>query len=119
VAAPGQVGLARLVLIRAGQETDIVFPLGSGVVIGRFDPDKGPVDIDLAQLPEGQYVSRQHAELYQDAAGQWCVKDLGSLNGTFVRRKGQNFEKITGEQRLQSGDEVSFGNARFRFEVLS
>ena len=81
---------ARLTLRRGGALSQEVFSLGSGPsVIGRFDPETGPVDVDLGPLPEAVYISRHHAEIWSDASGQWFVKDLGSGNGTFVCAAGE------------------------------
>lgn len=54
-------------------------------------------------------VSRLHAviERYQ---GGWCIRDLGSSNGTFL-----NGERVVGERRLQGGDEIRVGASRLLF----
>ncbi|MBU8898275.1 nuclease PIN [Corallococcus sp. H22C18031201] len=53
-------------------------------------------------------ISRRHAQLTRK--GNHCVlRDLGSQNGTFVNRV-----RITGEVELNSGDELSLGNAVLR-----
>lgn len=52
-------------------------------------------------------VSRQHCELFE-ADGQLMVRDLGSLNGTFV-----NNQKIT-EAPLPSGELLTIGTVTFR-----
>jgi pSer/pThr/pTyr-binding forkhead associated (FHA) protein len=98
--------------------TQDTFPLTPGVtILGRFDPETGPVDVDLSLLPEAVYVSRHHAEVRCDA-GQWTIKDLGSGNGTFVRAAGEGqFQKVTGDQPLKDGDEIALGNARFEFRT--
>jgi pSer/pThr/pTyr-binding forkhead associated (FHA) protein len=107
-------------LKRAGILTKEEFPVGGRVVIGRFHEETGPVDVDLSHLPESAYVSRRHAEIYQDASGQWFVKDLGSTNGTFLwsSETGQ-FQKLPPNQPIpiKDGDEVAFGNARFVFRT--
>lgn len=111
-------GAAQLTLKRGGAPTGETFPIEGRVVLGRFDPDSGPVDVDLGPLPESTYVSRRHAEIWPNTAGQWSIKDLGSRNGTFVRASGQaQFQRITGEQALNHGDEIAFGNIRFEFHV--
>jgi len=98
--------------------TTEAFPIGDRVVIGRFDAESGPVDVDLGPLPEAAYVSRHHAEIWRDASGQWFLKDLGAMNGSFVRSPGQSqFQKISGDQALSDGDEIALGNARFEFRV--
>lgn len=54
-------------------------------------------------------VSRVHAAL-ERFGDTWCVRDLGSRNGTFV-----NGERIIGEHALHSGDEVVLGRLRLVF----
>ena len=101
----------RLVLKRSGQETDIVFEFTAPATIGRFDPEVGPVDVDLGGIDESTFVSRRHAQIVVEN-DVYVIKDLGSSNGTFVLR--DDFEKIE-EAELKDGDEVSLGNARFVF----
>jgi hypothetical protein len=111
-------GAARLTLKRSGAVTGDVFPVSGHVVIGRFDPETGPVDVDLGNLPEATYVSRQHAEVIPDGSGGWRVKDLGSRNGVFVRKQGGGtFQRVSGEEPISGGDEIALGNARFEFQV--
>ena len=110
--------LPRLTLLQSGRDTGTVYEgLSPGSVIGRFDPDTGPIEVDLGQLPESGYVSRRHAELSQQSSGQWSIKDLESSNGTFVKSGAGQFERITDEHMLQSGDVIAFGNVQFRFAV--
>lgn len=99
---------------RGGAPTDIKFSISPPAVIGRFDPAVGPVDVDLASLPEGSYVSRKHAKITCDA-GVWTLSDMGSSNGTFILRS--DFERVD-EAELKDGDEFALGNARFLFNVL-
>ena len=110
---------AHITLRRGGALTSEKFRFSSGAVVGRFDPDSGPVDVDLAPLPEASYVSRHHAEFRRDGGnGQWFVRDVGSSNGTFWRAGGAGaFSRLSGEQELSAGDEISLGNARFEFGV--
>lgn len=58
---------------------------------------------------EADGVSRVHAALerFGDA---WCVRDLGSRNGTFV-----NGDRIIGERALHPGDEILLGRLRLLF----
>lgn len=53
-------------------------------------------------------VSRRHAEFYR-RGGQFTVRDVGSLNGTYVNR-----ERIE-EHPLTGGDEVQIGKFRLVF----
>jgi pSer/pThr/pTyr-binding forkhead associated (FHA) protein len=105
---------AKIVLKRSGVETEHEFPLTSPMVIGRFDPGVGPVDVDLGPLPEGAYVSRKHAKLEETEDG-WVLSDLGSSNGTFVLRS--DFERVESAP-LESGTEFALGNARFVFYLV-
>lgn len=116
--APGQG--ARLVVKRYGAVTAEEIPLlGERLIVGRFDPETGPVDIDLSASAEAQHISRHHGELYREADGRWFVRDLGSTNGVFV--KGQAAAafgpRITAPQALADGDEIAFGNARYVFRT--
>ena len=104
---------ARLVVKRGGAETDIAFPLSPPAIVGRFDPSVGPIDVDLAELPEGSYVSRKHAKIACDGKA-WSITDLGSSNGTFVLK--DDFEKVETAE-LSDGMEIALGNARFVFHM--
>jgi pSer/pThr/pTyr-binding forkhead associated (FHA) protein len=53
-------------------------------------------------------VSRRHAEFYRDS-DRFTVRDVGSLNGTYVNR-----ERIE-EAELFGGDEVQIGKFRLLF----
>lgn len=109
----GGVTGPRLIVKRSGAETDTVFPVNHGSIIGRFDPSVGPIDVDLGSLPEGVYVSRKHARLDCED-DSWKIVDLGSSNGTFVLRG--DFERVE-EAGLADGDEFALGNARFVFRI--
>jgi hypothetical protein len=54
-------------------------------------------------------VSRVHAVL-ERFGDTWCVRDLGSRNGTFV-----NGARVLGERPLHSGDEILLGRLRLLF----
>ena len=81
-----------------GFEEGLVFPLeGEEITIGRGE------DNDLT-IPVAE-VSRHHAVLIRDDSG-FMIKDLGSTNGTFIKRK-----KIGGKYLLSAGDTVMLGDA--------
>ena len=91
------------------------FPLeGNSVLIGRFDPDLGPVEIDLEGFPGDDTISRNHAEIYLET-GCWKIKDLGSVNGVFIKKEGQaRFgPRITSPEVIAMGDEISIAKVRF------
>lgn len=79
-----------------------IFPLrGETMQIGRAAGNDLVIDaVD---------VSREHAELRRLGA-TWKLRDLGSRNGSWV-----NGRQVT-DAVLQPGDELRFGNTRFRFE---
>ena len=62
---------------------------------------------DVVVVADG--VSRVHAAL-ERLGDAWCVRDLGSRNGTFV-----NGDRIIGERALHSGDEILLGRLRLLF----
>jgi pSer/pThr/pTyr-binding forkhead associated (FHA) protein len=104
--------------MRYGAPTGDEIPLfGQRLVVGRFDPETGPVDIDLSESAESGHISRQHGELSREPDGSWTVRDLGSTNGVFVKSADASFgPRITAPRSLKDGDEVAFGNARFIFK---
>ncbi len=93
---------------------------GSGVLIVKRGPDVGAkyvLDHDVIRVgrhPESDIfldditVSRRHAEFLRHGP-DYVVKDVGSLNGTYVNR-----ERIE-EATLASGDEVQIGKFKLLF----
>ncbi len=109
------------------QEVEMTVPLsdiqaGTGLLVVKRGPDVGtkyvlgPEVTRVGRHPESEIfldditVSRRHAEFLRDGMG-YVVKDVGSLNGTYVNR-----ERIE-EARLASGDEVQIG--KFKLVFLS
>ena len=64
--------------------------LPAGSTIGRESDN-------TIQLPMGG-VSRYHAKIERDAAGNWLIRDLGSTNGTLV-----DDVPVAGTARLAAG----------------
>jgi hypothetical protein len=62
---------------------------------------------DLVVDPDG--VSRVHA-VFERFGDAWCVRDLGSRNGTTV-----NGDRVIGERALHAGDEIVLGRLRLVF----
>jgi len=95
-------------------------PLGSALLVVKRGPNAGSrfmLDTDLTTAgrhPESDIflddvtVSRRHAEFYRHPRG-FTVRDVGSLNGTYVNR-----ERIE-EAHLNDGDEVQVGKFRLMF----
>lgn len=110
----------QLTLIRGGVPTQEVFQAVGRSIIGRFDTETGPVDIDLGTLPEAIYISRHHAEVWPDSEGAWFIKDLGSRNAVFRRAASdQQFQRVIEEQKVEDGDEIALGNARFLVKLVN
>jgi pSer/pThr/pTyr-binding forkhead associated (FHA) protein len=90
-----------LLVVRRGPNEGSRFLLDSELTeVGRR-PDS---DIFLDDVT----VSRRHAEFYRQG-GRFAVRDVGSLNGTYVNR-----ERIE-EVALNGGDEVQIGKFRLVF----
>ncbi len=93
---------------------------GSGVLLVKRGPDAGAKFVlegevtRVGRHPESDIfldditVSRRHAEFVRDGAG-YRVRDVGSLNGTYVNR-----ERID-DVHLASGDEVQVGKFKLVF----
>lgn len=93
-------GTALLVVLR-GPNTGARFLLDSDEVSSGRHPDS---DIFLDDVT----VSRKHAT-FRRAGDDFLVRDVGSLNGTYVNR--ERIEEIT----LKTGDEVQIGKFRLVF----
>lgn len=93
-------GTALLAVLR-GPNAGSRFLLDSDLTLVGRHPDS---DIFLDDVT----VSRRHAEFYRQG-GRFVVRDVGSLNGTYVNR-----ERIE-ETDLHEGDEVQVGKFRLVF----
>ena len=102
VPAYDESGDASLV-VRRGPNAGSRFPLSSEVTTAGRSPDS---EIFLDDVT----VSRRHAEVTRTAQG-FLVRDVGSLNGTYVNR-----ERIE-ELLLSDGDEVQIGKYRLVFHA--
>ena len=56
-------------------------------------------------------VSRKHAEIFKEE-GEYCIRDLGSTNGTFIEGKEIKKERA---YSLDIGMEISFGDRAYYF----
>jgi pSer/pThr/pTyr-binding forkhead associated (FHA) protein len=111
------VPACRLVAKQFGKETTTTFPLHGSVVVGRFDPTTGPVDVDLSGIAGSEHVSRHHAKV-EPRGDQWIVRDMQSANGVFVRKNGSElFGPRVSESELHDGDEIAFGQVVVVFRV--
>lgn len=92
-----------VLLVRGGPQTGAQFLLDRDVVTAGRHPDG---DIFLDDVT----VSRRHAEFHRET-GVFAVRDVGSLNGTYVNR--ERVETAT----LSNGDEVQIG--KFRLVLIA
>jgi FHA domain/zinc-ribbon domain len=95
-------------------------PVGTALLVVKRGPNAGSrflLDSDLTTVGrhpgsdiflDDVTVSRRHAEFYRHSSG-FTVRDVGSLNGTYVNR-----ERIE-EASLSDGDEVQVGKFRLTF----
>ena len=95
-------------------------PEGSALLVVRRGPNAGSrfvLDVDLVTAgrhPDSDIfldditVSRRHAEFLRDG-GSYRVRDVGSLNGTYVNRE------RTDDAVLAHGDEVQIGKFKLVF----
>jgi pSer/pThr/pTyr-binding forkhead associated (FHA) protein len=95
---PGQ----SLLLVKRGPNAGSTFLLEAGsTAVGR--------STDSAVFLDDITVSRAHATFERRDDGSWFVRDVGSLNGTYV-----NGEQVD-ETKLASGDEVQIGKFKLTF----
>lgn len=91
-----------LLLVKRGPNAGSTFLLeGDSTSVGR-SPES---DVFLDDVT----VSRKHAVIDRRADGSFFVRDVGSLNGTYV-----NAEQVD-ETKLASGDEVQIGMFKLMF----
>ena len=88
----------------------LVLPSGQRISLGDRPVTVGRQSDCTIPLND-QNVSRRHAQI-TPGRGAYVIADLGSTNGTML-----NGTRITGEQRLNDGDILSFGSTYVRFEA--
>ena len=95
------------------------FIIGSNnAIIGKFNPEIGPVEIDLDGFYGDNTVSLTHAEIYFKN-NQWQIKDMGSTNGIYIKHIGKTRfgYRINKPEILNSGDEIAIGKIRLLFII--
>jgi pSer/pThr/pTyr-binding forkhead associated (FHA) protein len=91
-----------LLLVKRGPNAGSTFLLQTETTKAGRDPDATVFLDDIT-------VSRQHAVIERRSEGGWFVRDLGSLNGTYV-----NGEQVD-ESKLASGDLLQIGRFKLTF----
>jgi len=87
----------------------LVSPEGQQVVELRDHNSLGRHPSNTVQLLD-KIVSKEHC-IIERRPGGFTLKDLGSLNGTYV-----NGERVAGERDLRHGDDIALGQTRARFD---
>jgi pSer/pThr/pTyr-binding forkhead associated (FHA) protein len=94
-----------MLVVKRGSDDSVRFPVQAPIVQAGRHPES---DIFLDDIT----VSRRHAE-FVTRDQQTTVRDVGSLNGTYVNRA-----RIE-EARLSSGDEVQIGKFKLLYLLAS
>ncbi len=74
--APKSEARGRVVVVAKDGSESASFPLQERVDVGRYEGE--------LRFPEDPYLSARHLRIYE-RAGTYYAKDLGTLNGTFLR----------------------------------
>ena len=90
-------GAGGMLVVTRGPNTGSEFALEHVITTAGRHPDS---DIFLDDVT----VSRRHAEIERTAAGAVVVRDVGSLNGTYL-----NQQRIDGDAPMAHGDELQVG----------
>jgi adenylate cyclase len=96
-------GMAKIIVTGNDQRRE--YELGAINTIGRH-PDNTLQILD-------RIVSKEHAQVVRQPDGRYVYRDLGSLNGSFVRG-----ERVS-EHVLHEGDEITLGSTTLTFEERS
>ncbi len=99
---PGQA----LLLVKRGANAGSTFLLAQAeTTVGR--------DVATDVFLDDVTVSRAHAVMERAEGGEWFVRDVGSLNGTYVN--GEQVDRTV----LVTGDEVQIGKFKLTFFAAS
>lgn len=91
--------MAKLILLSGDERQE--FELAAFNSIGRH-PDNTIQILD-------RIISKEHAQIQRTPDGRYLLRDLGSLNGTYIRG-----ERVS-EQILHDGDEIALGSTRLLY----
>jgi adenylate cyclase len=92
-------------IIVTGNDQRREYELGAVNTVGRH-PDNTLQILD-------RIVSKEHAQIIRQPDGRFLFRDLGSLNGSFLRGERMN------EHILADGDEITLGSTRLTFQERS
>ncbi len=87
---------------------------GESAVVGRYDHDLGGIEpqVDLAQMPGADTVSRVHA-MIEPVGSTYMLTDLNSTNATRINGKRLEPDKA---MPIQDGDTLLFGKVTATFK---
>jgi len=89
----------------AGQRGQWLIPVDRKLSIGRAKGNTA--------RPNVRGLSRRHARVrFSAKRDSWVIRDLKSLNGTFI-----NGKRVQGRAILRDGDLIAAGEALFRFSI--
>ena len=101
---PGELrGMGKIIV--TGNEQRREYELGAINTVGRH-PDNTLQILD-------RIVSKEHAQIIRQPDGRFLFRDLGSLNGSFLRG-----ERMS-EHILADGDEITLGSTRLTYQERS
>src|SRR5215831_3281455 len=92
-------------IIVTGNDQRREYELGAINTVGRH-PDNTLQILD-------RIVSKEHAQIIRQPDGRFLFRDLGSLNGSFLRG-----ERVS-EHILRDGDEITLGSTSLTFQEQS
>ena len=92
--------MAKLIIVSVDPPQE--YELGPLNTLGRH-PDNTIQVLD-------RIVSKEHCQVFLSPDGRYVLRDLGSLNGTYV-----DGERIM-ERVLENGDEVTLGSTRIQYK---
>ena len=91
----------RLVVKRAGNDDSAISSTEQQRLVESFDPNTtAPIFVS------SQHISKLHAELRKDDSGRVFVKDLNSMNGTYLRLQPYQEVELDGNFELLLGQDV-------------
>ena len=93
--------MAKLIVLSGGARKE--YDLGKVNTLGRH-PDNSIQILD-------RIISKEHAQILQQPDGRFLLRDLNSLNGTYL---GSSSARIS-DHPLEHGDEVTLGSTRLIF----
>jgi hypothetical protein len=101
---------ARLLVVR-GAKPGMEYPIFEGQnFIGRADQQPVDIDLEIQELPDRIWSSRQHAVIISDG-GSLVIEDLNSSNGTYVNR---NRVPPGKKQELKANDIIQIGEIQLK-----